>query len=111
LTGLLVAEQRLQLENVLRERVGADMVATQREHRQLVGTGRATEAEIDAPRMKRRECPELLCNHERRVIRQHDPTGADSNRLRACGDVPDHDRGGGARDASCVVMLREPKRL
>ena len=59
--------------------------------------------------MQRRERPELLGDHERRMVRQHDPAGADANRLRARRDVRDHDRRRGARDARGVVMLGEPE--
>ena len=59
--------------------------------------------------MQRGERPELLGDHERRVVREHDPARADADRARAAGDVRDHDRGGGARDAGRVVMLREPE--
>ena len=59
--------------------------------------------------MQRRERPELLGDHERRVVREHDPTGADADRLRAGGDVRNHDRRRGACDAGGVVMLREPE--
>ena len=111
LPRLRVAEERLQLEHILRERVGAVMVTAQREHRQLVGARRAAEAEVDPPGVQRRERPELLRDHERRMVREHDPARADADRARPAGDVRDHDRGRGARDAGRVVMLREPEAL
>jgi len=79
------------------------------EHRPLVGSGRAAEAEVDPSRMQRRERSELLGNHERRVVRKHDPACPDPDRLRARGDVRYHDRSRRARDAGRVVMLREPE--
>ena len=99
LAGLRVGEVALQLDDVLRERVGAARVAAQRAHRQLVGARRAAEAEVDAAGVERLERAELLGDHERRVVRQHDAAGADADRLGAAGDVRDHDGGRRARDA------------
>ena len=42
------------------------------------------------------------------MVRQHDPARADANRFGATGDVSDHDRRRGARDAGQVVMFRQP---
>ena len=77
--------------------------------RALVGAGRAAEAEVDAAGVERLERAELLGDHERRVVRQHDAARADADRRRAAGDVPDHDRRRGARDAGHVVVLGEPE--
>ena len=77
--------------------------------RELVGAGRAAEAEVDAAGIERLERAELLGDHERRVVRQHDPARADADRRRAGGDVRDHDRGRGAGDAGHVVVLGEPE--
>src|SRR5690606_30623531 len=52
---------------------------------------------------------ELLGDHERRVIRQHDAAGTNTDRIRARGNVPDDDRGRGARDARNVVVLGHPE--
>ena len=103
------AEQRLQLEHVVGERVGARVIAAQRAQREHVGARRAAEAEIDAAGVERLERAELLGDHERRMVRQHDAAGADANRARPAGDVADHDRRRGARDADHVVMLGEPE--
>ena len=91
------------------KRLGAHGIAAQRAHRALVGARRASQAEIDAARIERLERAELLGDHERRVIRQHDAAGADADRARAAGDVADHDRRRGARDADHVVVLGEPE--
>ena len=85
--------------------------AAQRAHRQLVGARRAAEAEVDPARVQRRERAELLGDHERRVVREHDPARADPDRLRPAGDVRDHDRGRGAGDPDRVVMLGQPEAL
>ena len=77
-------EVALQLEHVLGESVRRVGVATQRPQRVLVGAGRAAEAEVDPARVQRRERAELLGDRERRVVRQHDPAGAEADACR-CG--------------------------
>ena len=109
LVGRRVAEQRLQLLDVLRERVRAREVPAQRAHRRLVGAGRAAEAEVDPARVERLERPELLRDHERRVVREHHPAGPDADRARALGDEADRDRGGRGRDPGHVVVLGQPE--
>jgi hypothetical protein len=56
------------------------LVSAQREHGQLVGAGCAAEAEVDPPGMQPGERPELLRDHERCMVREHDPAGADADR-------------------------------
>ena len=73
--------------------------------RHLVGAGSAADTEIDPAGKKRLERPELLGDHERRVVRKHDTTRTDTNRLRRLGDVRDHDRGRRAGDPTQVVVL------
>ena len=92
-------EQRLQLQHVLRERVGVGRVAAQRAQGELVRARRPAEAEIDAARIERFERAELLGDDQRRVVRQHDAARADPDRPGAARDVADHDRGRRARDA------------
>ena len=41
--------------------------------------GRAAEAEVDAPGMHGLERAELLGDHERRVVREHDPAGPEAD--------------------------------
>ena len=76
--------------------------------RGAVRTGRATETEIDAAGKQRLQHLEALGHHQRRVIRQHHPAGADADVLGHRRDLPDHHIGRGARDGSKVVMLGEP---
>src|SRR5437870_1639209 len=45
------------------------------------------------------------------MVRQHDPAGADADRLGATRDMPDHHRCRRARNARHVVMLGEPEAL
>ncbi|EPZ85508.1 hypothetical protein BURCENBC7_AP5996 [Burkholderia cenocepacia BC7] len=109
LAGYRLREIALQLRDVVRKRVRtADQVAAQRARRGLVGAGRAAQAEIDAPRIQRRERAELFGDHERRVVRQHDAARADPDRPRRARDVADHDGGGRTRDPRHVVMLGQP---
>ena len=61
--------------------------------------------------MERLERAELLRDHERRMIREHDPARPDADRAGAGGDVRDHDGCRGARDPRRVVVLREPEAL
>ena len=61
------------------------------------------------PGIQRLQRAELLGDHQRRVVRQHDAAGADADRRGAAGDVADHDRGRRAGDAGHVVVLGEPE--
>jgi len=81
----------------------------QRQQRQLVGSRRPAEAEVDPAGMQRRERAELLGDHEWRVVREHDPARAHPDRRCARGDVRDHDGGRSAGDAGRVVVLSEPE--
>ena len=109
LPGLYRRQVRLQLEDVLREVVGCQRVATQRLQRQLIGAGRPPQPEIDAAGEQRLERAELFGDDVRRVVGQHDATCADANGARARGNVRDHQRGGRSRYRRGVVMLRHPE--
>ena len=41
------------------------------------------------------------------MIRQHDPARTNTDAAGICGDIPDHDCGGRARNADDVVMFGE----
>ena len=97
----------LQLQNVLRERVGA-RILPEGPQRQLVGARRTPHPEVDPARVQRLQRPELLGDHERRVIRQHHATRADTNRLRSLCDVGDHHGRRRTRDSAQVVVLGDP---
>jgi hypothetical protein len=109
LAGCRVSEQRLQLLDVGRERVGARVIATQRPHRRLVAARGTAEPEVDAAGIERVERAELLGDHERRVIGQHDAAGADADRARSLRDEADRDRRRRAGDRRHVVVLGEPE--
>ena len=102
-------EQGLQFDDVLRKAVRRIRAAAQRLQRPLVGTRRPAKAKVDAAGEQRRQRAELLGDHQRRVVRQHDAASADTDRAGACSDMADADGGGGAGDAGEVVMLGEPE--
>ena len=88
--------------------IGDVLPAAQRERRDLVGAGRAPDAEIDAAGKQRLQHLEALGHHQRRVVRQHHAAGADAHVLGHRGDLADHDVGRGACDIREVVVLGEP---
>ncbi len=105
------AEEQLQVLHVVRESVGAQRVAAERPGRELIGAGSPTKPEVDAAGVERLERPELLRDHERRVVRQHDPARPDPDRRRARREIPGDDSGRGARDRLHVVVLGDPVAL
>ncbi len=98
-----------QLGNIVRKAVGRRRVPAEGPHGELVGAGSATQSEIDAPGKERGEGSELLGDNQWRVVRQHDPTGSNSDARCACSDMPDHHGRGGARDARHAMMLGQPE--
>ena len=95
--------------DVLRERLGGRRIAPQRPLRAAVGARRPAQAEVDAARIQRLERPELLGDHHRRVVGQHDAARADADRRGAAGQVADDDRGRRARDARACCGARPPR--
>ena len=63
----------------------------QRQCGALVGARRAAHAQIDAAGKQRRQGAELLGDHQRRMIGQHDAAGADADGGGAARDMADHD--------------------
>ena len=96
-----------ELQNILRKRVGT-RILPQRPQRHLVGAGRTPHTEIDPAGKERLQRPELLGDHQRRMIRQHHSTRADTNPLRPLREVRDHDRRRRTRDPAQVVVLSNP---
>ncbi|MNN24775.1 hypothetical protein D3C81_1382170 [compost metagenome] len=78
-----------QLGHVLRELVGTVEVAAQCTCGGVVGTRRATEAQVDASRIKRGQRAELLGDLQRRVVGQHDAAGADADGRRSASYMAD----------------------
>jgi hypothetical protein len=68
-------------------------IAAQRSGGQLVGAGRASDAEVDAPRVQRFEHAELLGDHERGMVREHDSAGAEADGRRDRGGMGQEHRG------------------
>ena len=108
LAGYRFREKALQLLHVLRESIGRHRISTQRAHRWTIGARRATESQIDPSREQRLESPELLGDHERRMVREHDAAGADPDARGAGCDMCDHHGGRRTGDPDHVVVLGEP---
>src|SRR5690606_32616512 len=87
----------------------AGKIAPQRPRGDGIRTRRAAEAEVDAARIERGKRAELLGDDERRMVRQHDAAGADTDRFRAFRDISEGDRGRGARNTGHSVMFGEPE--
>ena len=98
----------LQLNNILRERLGRPRVSPERAHSVLVGARGPAEPEVDAPRMQGSEGAELLRDHEWRVVREHDAARAEPDSLGVRGHVGDEHRGGRRCDRAHVVVLGVP---
>ena len=102
----------MQFDDVLRKAVDAGVeVAPQRPCGGHVGARRTAEPEVDAAGMQGGERPELLGDHQRRVVGQHDAARADADRRGSRRDMGDDHRGRRAGDARHVVMLGEPVAL
>ena len=81
LAGLRGQEIAHQFHDILRELIHVRrQVAPHRAGRDLIGARRPAEAEVDPPGMQRRQRAELLGDDQRRVVRQHDAAGADTDR-------------------------------
>ena len=101
-------QERLQLQNVLREGLGRFRRPAQRAQRKLVGARRAAKPEVDAAGKEPRQRSELLGDDIGRMVREHDASRPDPNGRRPGGEMSQHDRCRGAGDARHVVMLRHP---
>ncbi len=94
------------------ERVDLGLVAAaERGRGDRIGAGRAPEPVIDPARVERLEATEDLDDRERRVVRDHDPAGADADALGRGGDGGDEHLRRGRGDARHVVMLGDPVAL
>ena len=93
----------------MREGIARQRVTPQRVHRVPIAARGASDSEVDASRMERRERAELFGNDERRVIGKHDAPGPDANVRGTARDMRDDDRRRGAGDAFHVVVLGQPE--
>ena len=76
--GSNVAEK--ELDNVLREVAPAAVQGpAHRPRGDLIGPGGAAKPQVNAAGMQCRQRAELLGDQQRRMVRQHDPAGADAN--------------------------------
>ncbi len=89
--------------------LAADQRAPQRLRGGIVAPRRPAQPQIDAAGEQRVERAELLGDHQRRMVRQHHPAGADADGAGAAGNMRHHHRGGGTGDAGDVVMLGQPE--
>jgi hypothetical protein len=101
-------EVALELAHVVGEALGGARVAAQGAHREGVGAGGATEAEVDAVGVQCGEGAKLLGHDEGRVVGQHHAARAEADALRVGGDVGDEHRGRRRGDAVDVVVLGVP---
>ena len=108
LTGSSRSQERLQLENVLRETLGGIGRAAQGVQGHLVGSWRAAKSETDATREQTLQGAELFGDDIGRMIGQHDAARADPDALGPGGDISNDDRCRRAGDARHIVMLGHP---
>ena len=78
----LVAEQALQLNHILGKALADGGIAPQGPKVFWSVPGARPRPRSIRPRMQRLEGAELLGDHERRVVRQHHPAGAEPDALR-----------------------------
>ena len=82
--------------------------AAQRMGGGAVGARGAAEAKIDPAGKQCLQHLEALGDHQRRVVRQHHPAGADADVLRHRRDLPDHQVWRGACHRREIMVLGEP---
>ena len=100
-----------QLDDVVREGVDVHVqVSPQRHRRARVRARRAADPEVDAAGKERLQGAELLGDHQRGVVGQHDPARPDADGRGAAGAVPDDDGGGGAGHAGQSPASRGARR-
>jgi len=74
-----------------------------------VGARRPADAQVDAAGVERLQHAELLGDHQRGVVGQHDAAGAHPDGRGRVGDMADQDGRCRARDAGHVVVLGDPE--
>ncbi len=110
-TRVLTHEQPDQVTELLREglRRQAFHRAAQRKRRALVSPRCAANAQIDPARMQCLQRAELLRHHQRGVVRQHHPAGANPDRGGSRRQVRDKDSRRRAGNRRHVVVLGHPE--
>ncbi len=109
-TELFVAgEKGLQFQHILRKlALVAREGAAQGARDALIRSGCASQSQIHTAREQGFEGAELLGDHHRRMVRQHDTGRSDPNALGGLPDMREHDRGRGARDPRHAMMFGDP---
>jgi hypothetical protein len=74
----------------------------------LIATGRAAKAQINPVSVNRGKRAKLLCNRQRRVVRQHDAPRAHTDARGVIRHMPDQHRCRGRGDPRHIVMLCHP---
>ena len=101
----------LQFQHVVREGIGGRRLTAQGAQRGHIGARRAAQTKVNAITVDGGQGAELLSNHQRGVIREHDAAGAQADGFRVVGYVADDQRGGAGGDGWHVVVLGVPDTL
>src|SRR3979490_1140453 len=104
-----LAEKELQFPHVGRKPVARIGSHTQGPQDTVIAAHCATQSEVDPVRIKRCQSAELLGDHERWMIRQHNASRPDADDRRFTGDVTNDHRRGGACGVQYAMMLGEPE--
>ena len=100
--------ERVELGDLFVDLAPVGRAAAQGRGGDRIGSGRAPDAEVDATRVEGLERAKDLEHVERRVVREHDASGAHADVARDPGDVADEHLGRRAGDAGDVVVLGDP---
>ena len=98
-----------QFNHVLWKRIRRFHVPPQRPRGGHIGARCASQAQINPPRIQRRQRPELFRNDQRRVVWQHHTPCPHPDRLGPARHMPDHHRRCRRSDPRHVMMLCQPK--
>ena len=101
-----------QLQHITRKLVSVrTQVAAQGACGDLVRTGCPAQPQVNAAGVERLQRAKLFCNHQWRVVRQHDAACTDPNGAGASRHMANQNRCGGAGNARHAVVLRQPVAL
>lgn len=96
------------LRHLRRKVLGAGLAAAQGLGRPRVGARSSPDTEVDAPREEGGKGAELLGDHVRGVVGEHDATGADLDPFGGGGHLPYENGGRGGRHRGHVVVFGDP---
>ena len=98
-----------QFRHIAREVIDiATHMTAQRSHSGLIAARRAAKAEIDTSGIQRIERAELLSDHQRRVVGQHDAAGTEVQGGSVGGQIANQHRSRRAGDAHHIVVFGQP---